>query len=257
MDRLPVLVSIPHGGLNVPGEVRRRICLSEEDVLADSDPFERELFDLGGRVAAVVTTDIGRAFVDVNRAPDDLPPRNPDGVIKTHTCYRRTVYKAGLEPERTLVDVLLEKYYEPYHRWIRRALEGAEPGIQLGLDCHTMSEIGPDVAPDPGQRRPLLCLGSAHSRSCSQETVDRLADCFVKVFGWAPPDVTQNRPFAGGYITRHYGGRPVPWIQIEMSESLYLMARRSEDESLRPDPVRVQEVKDKFEQTLCLFFATE
>jgi formiminoglutamase len=208
-------------------------------------------------VAGVVTTDIGRAFVDVNRAPDDVPPGNPDGVVKTHTCYRRVIYKVGLEPDRALVDILMERYYEPYHRQIHLALGDANSGILLGLDCHTMSEVGPDVAPDPGQQRPLLCLGNGHGKSCSQETVDRLAECFVKVFDWEPSKVTQNRPFAGGYITRHYGERSVPWIQIEMNESLYMMTRRADKAALRPDPVRVRNVKEKLEQTLRLFFVVE
>ncbi len=257
MEKLPVLISIPHGGVKVPDELCDRICLSPDEILKDSDPFEREVYDLGDRVAGVVTTDFGRAFVDVNRAPDDFPPKNPDGVIKTHTCYRRVIYANDLEPDTALVDILLEKYYEPYHRQIQLALGEVKSRIQMGLDCHTMSEIGPDVAPDPGQRRPQLCLGNGHGKSCSQETIDRLADCFVQVFDWEPSEVTQNRPFAGAYITRHYGGRPVPWIQIEMNQSLYLMARRSDNEALRPDPVRVQKVMEKFEQTLRLFFALE
>ena len=101
MEKLPVLISIPHSGRKVPKELRDRTCLREVDILNDSDPFEREVYDLGDRVAGVITTDIGRAFVDVNRAPDDLPPENPDGVIKTHTCYRRVIYKNGLGPDRT------------------------------------------------------------------------------------------------------------------------------------------------------------
>lgn len=253
MEKLPVLISIPHGGVKVPDELRDRICLSRDDILRDSDPFEREVYDLGDRVASVVATGFGRAFVDVNRAPDDLPPNNPDGVIKTHTCYRRVIYKSGREPDRALVRVLLEKYYEPYHRQIHLALAQTQPRIELGLDCHTMSEIGPDVAPDPGQRRPKLCLGNVHGKSCSQEMIDRLAQCFVAVFGFEPSEVTQNRPFAGAYITRYYGGNPIPWIQIEMNQSLYLMARRSQGQALRPDPVRVRQVRERFERTLRLF----
>ena len=257
MEKLPVLISIPHGGVRVPDELWDRICLSPDDILKDSDPFEREVYDLGDRVASVVTTDFGRAFVDVNRAPGELPPENPDGVIKTHTCYRRAIYKNGLEPDHALIDVLLAKYYRPYHGQIQRALAEGSPRVRLGLDCHTMSEIGPDVAPDPGQRRPKLCLGNVHGRTCSQEMIDRMAKCFVAAFGFEPSEVTQNRPFAGAYITRHYGGNPIPWIQIEMNQSLYLMAQRSEGEALRPDPVRVREVKEKFERTLRLFFGEE
>lgn len=177
---------------------------------------------MGDRVARVVSPDMGRAFVDMNRAPDDLPPQNPDGVIKSHTCYSRVIYKAGLEPDEALIKELLAKYYEPYHRQIRQALKERDSKIVLALDCHTMSDRGPDVAPDLHQRRPMLCLGNVYGRACFQETIDKLADCFRQAFDFEASGVTQNRPFAGVYITQTYGGNPLPWIQIEMNQSLYL-----------------------------------
>jgi N-formylglutamate deformylase len=255
MEKLPVLLSIPHSGTKTPEELKDRICLEQVDIGDDSDAFSLEVYDLGDRVAHVVSTDIARAFVDMNRAPDDLPPQNPDGVIKSHTCYSRVIYKAGLEPDEALIRELLENYYAPYHRQIRQALAERDSKIELALDCHAMSDTGPDVAPDPHQKRPLLCLGNVYGTSCSQEKIDRLTDCFRQAFGFKTSEVTQNQPFAGAYITRTYGGNPIPWIQVEMNQVLYLEPRHSDREVLRSDQTRLQEVHRKFEQTLRLFFA--
>lgn len=257
MEKLPVLLSIPHGGTKVPEELKDRICLEQVDILDDSDAFSLEVYDLGNRVARVVSTDIGRAFVDMNRAPDDLPPQNLDGVIKSHTCYSRVIYKAGLEPDASLIRELLENYYEPYHRQIRQALAERDSKIELALDCHTMSDLGPDIAPDPHQKRPMLCLGNVYGKSCSQETIDRLADCFRQAFDFDDSEVTQNQPFVGAYITQAYGSNPLPWIQIEMNQSLYLEPRRFAREALRADSTRLQQTSHKFEQTLRLFFEGE
>jgi formiminoglutamase len=103
---LPVLLSIPHGGTQQPPELAGRVCLSEEKLFDDSDAFTREIYDLGGEVIRVVTTEIARAFIDVNRAPDDRPPANPDGVIKSATCYGHNISHKGEEPGDVLVSKL-------------------------------------------------------------------------------------------------------------------------------------------------------
>jgi formiminoglutamase len=225
--------------------------------LDDSDAFSQYVYDLGARARHIVRTRIGRAFVDPNRAREDLPPDNPDGVIKSHTCYWRPIYKAGSQPDAALIERLLTKYYDPYHREIQAALaEDESSRVQLALDCHTMTPIGPDVAPDPGGKRPMVCLGDAYGSSCSQEEIDRLADCFRQAFDLKPSDVTQNEPFAGGYITRYYGGHPAPWIQIEMNVELYLDPPCVGRQELTIDPnhPRLVEARTRFEKTLRLYF---
>ena len=74
MTPFPVLLSIPHGGDRAPSELTRHIVISEQAMLADSDICTREIYGLREEVAAVVDTPIARVYVDLNRAPDDLPP---------------------------------------------------------------------------------------------------------------------------------------------------------------------------------------
>ena len=223
MEKLPILLSIPHGGTTIPAELKDRIILSTEDMFDDGDAFTREIFDLKHRVSQVVTSDIARAFVDLNRDPIDLPPRNPDGVVKSHTCYGREIYKKDCAPDSKLIDTLLGKYYYPYHDRIAEILDNQQKSLKLALDCHSMAGMGPNIGPDPGQRRPLICLGNRNGQTCSPDIINHLARCFKEEFALKESDISINQPFSGGFITQTYGGNPIPWIQVEISRYLYLL----------------------------------
>ena len=220
MSTLPVLLSIPHGGVDIPEEIRHRVMIDANDVHDDIDPFVREIYDLGRKVLHVVSTSTARTFVDLNRARDDRPPENPDGVVKTLTCVGKAIFAPGRELDASVTETLLERYYEPYHDRLRSAMR--DPAIRLALDCHSMQPVGPVISPDAGRPRPVFCLGNARGAACPQALAQRLADCLRRAFDLREGDVTLNEPFSGGYITRAYGGRPLPWIQVEMNRSQYL-----------------------------------
>ena len=253
MSRFPVLLSIPHGGTEVPGEIRDRVTISAKDQFEDSDALTQEIYGLGKEVLVQVQSKVARAFVDMNRAEDDRPPQNPDGVVKTQTCHGKTVYQPDKELDDASTQRLLDTYYFPYHQSIANAL-AQNPDLQLALDCHTMEAVAPVISPDPGQQRPLICLGNNHGKSCPQAMADRLADCFREGFGLEEKDVVLNKPFAGGYITRTYGERILPWVQVEMNRSLYLSKPWFDAESLTVQPQRLLDLNQRFFKTLSLFF---
>ena len=203
--RLPLLLSLPHAGLAVPPEVAAINRLGEADIRRDGDEQAAAIYrPLRERVAAFVDTEIARAFVDPNRAEDDI---RRDGVVKTHTCWDVPIYAEPLGEKRRRR--LLERYHRPYHReLVRRAR-----GMPLGIDCHTMAAIGPPVAADRGRPRPRLCLGDGGGESCNPELTAALARCLGEAFGEA---VRVNDPFRGGWITRSRPGA-IPWLQLEIS----------------------------------------
>ena len=254
MKTFPLLLSIPHGGTEVPPEIRDRVMISAKDQFEDSDAFTQEIYGLESEVMVQVQSRMARVFVDMNRAEDDRPPKNPDGVVKTQTCHGKTVYR----PEKELDDIwtrqILDTYYHPYHQSIADALADCS-GLQLALDCHSMEKVAPVISPDPGQPRPLICLGNNHGKSATQAMTKRLADCFCEAFDLEKKDVVINKPFAGGYITRTYGEGALPWIQIEMNRSLYLSKPWFDVESFTVQPQRLQELHQYFRKTLSLFFS--
>jgi N-formylglutamate deformylase len=250
--KLPVLISIPHCGYRVPEELKGRILLSTKDIFDDSDTFAGDIYNIEKHVLYFFKADIARAFIDLNRPPSEFPPENPDGVIKSRTCHDLFIHKKEMEPNQDLRNSLLKKYYEPYHRKIKKALK--DPEIRLGLDCHTMDIFGPVRAIDAGKRRPMICLGNLSGKSCSQEIIDQLTGCFIRAFGLDPSEVTQNRPFQGQHITRAYGNNPAPWVQVEMSKALYMKAPYFDEKTLKIDGDFLKEWNEKFEEALSLFF---
>lgn len=207
MKSLPLLISVPHAGLSIPKEVEKLSILTREDIHKDSDGGAGTIYNqLKGHVAAFVTTSIARAFVDLNRACDDM---RKDGVIKTHTCWDVPVYSSSL-PE-PVVKKLIKKYYTPYHKQLDH--HSKDKNIILGVDCHTMAETGPPVGPDPFLKRPFINLGDLDHTSCPKNWTDKLFECFSLQFG---DNIQVNKPFKGGWITRRHS-KTMPWIQLEIS----------------------------------------
>lgn len=247
---LPVLVSIPHGGTKTPPEVEATACITPEALFDDSDACTQEIYDVTGEAARVEKAEIARAFVDLNRAPDDRPPANPDGVVKTATCYNEPIYKDGQGPSPELTERLLAGYYVPYHQRLREA--ALDPDLRLALDCHSMAATAPDVAPDKDGERPLFCLSNDSGRTCPEPQMTRLASALVEAFDLQAGDVTLNAPFKGGYITRSHGGGRLPWVQVEMNRSLYLAEPWFDRSTLTVSPQRLRELRDRFREAVRL-----
>ncbi len=246
VDRYPFLVTVPHGGLEVDAWVAGRLLLTSDDLVRLADPATTELYDFGERVAAWSAMTLSRMIVDVNRSPFDLPPRRQDGVVKVRTIDGRPVYRPGEEPSIDLVHGLMMQHYFPYHERIDHLIDTRD--VRIAFDCHTMLGFGPRHAPDPGRRRPLVCLGNhgddtgapraRQLATCPSSWLRRLANAFEEEF--AAGTVAINRPYAGGFTTiAHYWHRGVPYIQVELNRSLY------ESPEGMIDCRRVEEVRER------------
>jgi formiminoglutamase len=254
MNKLPVLISIPHGGHVIPESIKDNVMLSSLELLDDSDAFTKNIYDIGNHAEYVIKTDIARAIIDLNRSQDQYPPEYPDGVIKSHTCYDKQIYKKGMEPDIKKKKQMIQSYYLPYHNNIKRAL--AEKKAALALDCHSMAAIGPSSSKDKGKKRPLMCLGNVWGQTCTELLMNRISDCFCCSFGFKASDIQMNQPFAGGYITQTYGKSSIiPWIQVEISRALYLDPQYFDRQALQmKDKMRLNEINQMFQTGLYLFF---
>ena len=117
-----------------------------------------------------------------------------DALLQTARDARETMERAQRE-----IETLLDRYHRPYHRTLDRP--ASTGSFRLGLDCHTMAATGPPVGPDPGAKRPLVCLSNADG-TCPSEWLVALADCFRRAFD--TDDVRINEPFRGGHIIRRH-----------------------------------------------------
>jgi N-formylglutamate amidohydrolase len=265
MNKLPILLSVPHGGDQIPIELVSKSNLTQKDIFEDGDALTREIFNLKNEVAAYIDTSIARAFIDLNRAPTDLPPANPDGVVKTITTMNVPVYKTGDFPVNNLIEKLLQKYHNPFHRQVDELQKTHE--IILSLDCHSMLAKSPSISNNPGQERPLICLSNRGDKSgnqvqknraitCSPEWMRFLKECFCRTFQFKENDVKINDPFQGGYIIQsHYNGT-VSWVQLEINRKLYLSSRYFDTTTFTVLPQRLAYLRNNILKALYLFCNT-
>jgi N-formylglutamate deformylase len=247
--RYPFLISVPHGGTEVPDTVRPLFQLNNDELCYYCDPHTRCIFGFGDRVAAYIDTPLSRMAVDLNRPPLPLPPRNPDGIIKVRTIDGRDVYRPGMFPDMNLIHHLLKTHYFPYHQQIDELID--RKPVRIAFDCHSMLPFGSASQKDAGKSRPLLCLGNNGDRrgrarkgsiaTCSEEWITALAEIFKEEFSCGN-EVAINNPFSGGFISNaHFWHKGIPWIQIEINRSLY-----------EPDGSTARYAKENDDRVICL-----
>lgn len=227
--KYPFLISIPHGGIEIPAEITGRLALSEDEILWYCDPATRVLYDFGPSVEAKIDTPVSRMAIDLNRPPLPLPPKDPDGIIKVKTVDGRSVYLSGHLPDLPLIHKLMVKWYFPYHQRIDELID--THSVRIAFDCHSMLPYGSVEQIDAGQPRPLICLGNFGDENgqprpgsittCPPDWIISLAKEFRTEFKGAGA-VALNTPFAGGFISNaHFWRKGIPWIQIEVNRALY------------------------------------
>jgi len=227
--KYPFLISIPHGGDEIPAEVAGRFALSEKEISWYCDPSTRTLFDFGRSVEATLDTGISRMVIDLNRPPLPLPPKDPDGIIKTRTVDGRPVYLPGQLPDLPLIHRLMMRWYFPYHQRIDEIIDRYP--VRIAFDCHSMLPYGSAEQNDAGKCRPLICLGNYGDENgqakpgslttCPPDWIVHLAESFREEF-CGTGEVAINTPFSGGFISNaHYWRKGIPWIQIEVNRALY------------------------------------
>lgn len=225
----PVIFASPHSGNVYPEALLSRTPLPLETLRRNEDAYIDALFAPAPSVGApLLLAKFPRCFVDVNRGVDEVPQawsKNPDtstpranmglGVIPTIISDQVPIYSRTLKP--SCVTLRLERLYHPYHAALKALIEAAKAqfGRALVIDCHSM----PGFAPG-GSRRTDIILGDRYGTSCTQDTLCRVERFFTE----RDYSVTRNYPYAGGYVTSHYGQPQdnVEVVQIEINRDLYL-----------------------------------
>ncbi len=227
--RLPIIISVPHGGEIIAPEMTDRTLLSRKDIFSDGDPLTRKIYNFRKEAAFYFESTIARATVDLNRPPNDLPPLNQDGVVKSHTVMGKGIYRKNRFPRKDTLRLLLKKYYNPYHDRLWK--KSRKPNLFCGIDCHTMLNKAPIISNQPGKQRPFICLSNRGDQqgnrvkgrrlTCPPEMLRSLALFLKEQFPEEANNITLNDPFLGGYIIRRHSHN-LPWIQIELNRRSYL-----------------------------------
>lgn len=234
--------SSPHSGRDYPESLRQASVLDAFALRSSEDAFVEELFGAAPLLGApLIAARVPRAFVDLNRAADELDPaliegvrkvsHNPRissglGVVPRVVANGRAIYRGKM----SLVEAedRIGSYWYPYHVALKGLMQESRAafGQAVLIDCHSMPHEALDIHLRPGQSRPDVVLGDRFGAACGRDIVDLLEAAFVG----AGLRVVRNAPFAGAYITQTYGrpSQDMHAVQVEIDRALYMDEKRIE-----------------------------
>jgi N-formylglutamate deformylase len=240
--RGPVLFNSPHSGRVYPRTFLLASRLDLATLRRSEDSFVDDLIaGVAARGHPVMRAHFPRCYVDVNREPYELDPRMFDGRLPSFANTRSMRVAGGLGTVARVVGDAQEIYdqrisvaealcridglYKPYHRALRRMFMRLHRdfGAAMLIDCHSM----PSTAGARDERpRADLVLGDRYGTSCVPIVAETIEQT-MRGFGYA---VSRNKPYAGGFITEHYGNPTTGLhaIQLEINRALYMDERRYE-----------------------------
>lgn len=238
-QRVPFVFNSPHSGRCYPD---RFLAMSRLDAMAirrSEDCYVDELFGAAVALGApMLTAHFPRAYLDVNREPWELDPRMFAEPVPPFANVRSARVAGGLGTVPKLVGEGLDIYpgrlplaeaigriesvYKPYHETLKRLVTRthARFGYAVLVDCHSMPA---SVRLGDNGARPDFIVGDRFGTSAASALSER-AIGLLAAMGYA---VAHNKPYAGGFITEHYGrpARKLHALQIEINRGLYMDER--------------------------------
>jgi N-formylglutamate amidohydrolase len=240
--RGPLIFNSPHSGSIYPPAFLASARLELTQLRRSEDSFVDELFiGVVRQGFPLMRAHFPRCYIDVNREPYELDPRMFEGRLPSFANTRSMRVAGGLGTvarvvgdaqeiydQRIPVDDALRRIdglYKPYHRSLRRLVTRVHRdfGAAILVDCHSM----PSIAGNRDERpRADVVIGDRYGTSC----VAVVADTIEAALQEAGYSVSRNKPYAGGFITEHYGNPPAGLhaIQLEINRALYMDERRFE-----------------------------
>ena len=236
---VPFIFNAPHAGMVYPASFLTASRLDALTLRRSEDAFIDVLFSgvvaLG---APLMAARFPRAYLDVNREPYELDPRMFDarlpafantrsmrvagglGTIPRIVADGQDIYRGHLATDEALRRI--EWLYKPYHRTLRELVNSTARafGCAALIDCHSMPSTS--LSREDGVKADVV-LGDRYGTSCDGLLTD-LVEVTLRSRGYT---VARNKPYAGGFITEHYGepGIGQHALQIEINRSLYMDER--------------------------------
>jgi N-formylglutamate amidohydrolase len=246
---LPLLVSVPHDGRELPDDMRARMT----DVglsIPDTDWHVAKLYEFAVDMGAnILVANYSRYVVDLNRPADDAalyPGQVATGLCPLQTFAGESIYRFGGVDDSEKA-VRIEKYWRPYHTHIHDTLDALrkEHGFALLWDAHSIPSVVPRLFDG---ELPELNLGSNNGGSCEQSIEEAVA----AVATASSHSTAINGRFTGGYITRHYGDPQdgIHALQLEIAQRAYM-----DEQTATFDSAKATVLQDNLREMLSAFVA--
>lgn len=241
-QRVPFVFNSPHSGSNYPA---RFLAMSRLDAVAirrSEDCYVDELFaGVVAQGAPMLAANFPRAYLDANREPWELDPRMFAEALPAYANIRSARVAGGLGTVPRLVGegqeiyagkmrlseavMRVETVYKPYHEELKRLLTRthAQFGFAVLIDCHSMPA---SIRLGDNGMRPDFIVGDRFGVACASA----LSEAAIAILAGLGYRVAHNKPYAGGFITEHYGrpARGLHALQIEVNRGLYMDERTLE-----------------------------
>lgn len=247
-----VVFASPHSGRAYAPAFLQDIVLDDHEIRSSEDAFVDQLYRAAPDAGAPMICALApRAFLDLNRAPEELDAALIEdvrrvshnarvasglGVIPRVVSNGRAIYRGKI----SLAEAhgRISTYWRPYHDMLQTLLDENRNtfGEAILIDCHSMPHEALENVGPPGAARPDVVLGDRFGAAAGADIVDAVEVAFRN----AGLRVARNMPFAGAYIAQHYGrpSRRQHALQIEIDRALYM-----DEVTLRPN-ARFDEVRD-------------
>ncbi|MED5618866.1 N-formylglutamate amidohydrolase [Ideonella sp. BN130291] len=237
----PIVIDSPHSFRDWPGHGTPTIA-PEEALLTSWDAWVDELWaEASAGMAPTLAAGFHRAYIDANRARDDIDPQLLDSAWP-EPLRPTPKSRAGMGlirrlalPGVPLYDRLLSvddvrsriaHCYDPYHRALSRLVDAAHArfGLSCHIDCHSMKSIGNAMNEDSGRPRPDIVVSDLGGMSASP----LLVRWFASNFGDLGYRVQVNEPYRGAELIRRHGdpSNSRHSVQVEINRALYMDERR-------------------------------
>lgn len=239
--KVPILISVPHCGIEIPENCKNRYTPEALVALDDTDWFVNKLYDFAAEMGiTMVSAKYHRWLIDLNRNSESSPlyadGRIITGLTPTSDFNGNSIYNTNQEPNQSEIDERLNQYYQPYYDGITEELYELQKTFKhvLFFDAHSIRQYVPGVH---SEKFPDLVLGDVDETSADQKII-KVAKDILSNSGYT---FSHNTPFKGGNLTRNFG-KPlanIHGLQLEMSKLVYMNDAEITYDKLRADKVRV------------------
>jgi N-formylglutamate deformylase len=206
---VPLVASIPHGGVDFPDWARRDLACSVDE-LVNTDWHTPLLYGFLPELGiATLESTLNRYVVDPNRDPAIRYGDFKRAAVADATPWGRDLYAEP--PSEEELDNRIAFGHSPYHEALDTLIAATRETFDrvLLLDLHS---FGPPLQVD-------VVVGDAKGTSASAESVELVVAAFER----AGFRVALNLRFTGGWIVRRFASRPdVDALMVELHYSSYL-----------------------------------
>jgi len=228
------LVSVPHSGLLIPLKFLKNINLN--NILESVDCFTDKIFHIPKSI--FLKTELNKDFLNLNRSKK---------IIKKGPKHlkRGPLTSLNIEGKQVILKEYSKKekkeifwFYNKYHLLIKENLKTLKKinGFALMLEGHSLSSIGPKIAPDMGKTRADFVVGTLDDTSAHPEIINFFYKELKLKAEKQNLTVVKNQPYKGGFITQKYSDpkKKINVFQLEVNKKAYM-----DEKTFKPNPKKI------------------